>query len=283
MKKMKDLFRFRILEAFAIPALILFSGCEKVINVDLNEAAPKIVIEGLISDKRGPYTVTISKTASYFNQPELQKVSGAIVVITDDFDNIDTLKESRPGAYVTSRVRGIYGRTYQLKVVAEGEEYTGSTTLAEKVNIDSLRLRKSELEGFDFGNKEERKAEIHCFFMDPLTEKNYYRIKVYKNDSINTESYRLYDDQYSRGLITELRISFAQAGNTYRVELLSLDKSTYTYYNTLGDLMYTNPFFGSTPANPISNLSNGALGYFGSYAISSRTIVVTEDMINSLK
>ena len=33
-------------------SIMLFPGCQKVINVDLNEAAPKIVIEGLINDRR---------------------------------------------------------------------------------------------------------------------------------------------------------------------------------------------------------------------------------------
>lgn len=257
-------------------------GCEKVINVDLNVASPQIVIEGVITDRRGPYTVTISKTASYFNEPALQTVSGALAIITDDFDNVDTLQEMVPGTYVTSRVRGFIGRTYTLKVVAEGQEFSGSTTLSDHVSIDSLRLRKSDLQGFDLsGNGDAEDVEIRCYFRDP-SEKNYYRVKVYKNDSINTENYRLYDDQYTNGLITELRVSYAHAGNTYRVELLSLDKSTYVYYNTLGDLLYSNPFFGSSPANPQSNLSNGALGYFGSYSVSTRTIIVTEEMINAI-
>ena len=71
--------------------------------------------------------------------------------------------------------------------------------------------------------------------------------------------------------------------STYRIELLSLDKQTYGYYRTLEDLLYTNPFFGSTPANPNNNLSNGALGYFGAYAVSSRTIVITDSLIKSVK
>ena len=33
----------------------------------------------------------------------------------------------------------------------------------------------------------------------------------------------------------------------------------------------------------IRNLSNGALGYFGACAVSSRTIIVTDSMINSVK
>lgn len=255
------------------------SGCQKVINVDLNNAAPRIVIEGLITDRHGSYTLTISKSGSYFNQPELQTVSGAIATITDDLNNTDTLKESAPGIYYTTKLRGLPGRTYNLKMIAEDVVYEGSSTMMSHVNIDSLKLFKSSVQRFDFGgNPNETHYEIHCFFKDP-PEKNFYRIKVFKNDSINTQNYRLYDDQYTNGEFTELRVSGASAGNTYRIELLSLDKSTYGYFRTLEDLLNTNPFFGSTPANPNTNLTNGALGYFGACAISSRTIVVTEALI----
>jgi hypothetical protein len=262
--------------------IMLISGCEKVIEIDLNDASPNIVIEGLVTDKRGPYTVSISKTGSYFNQPSLETVSGATVVITDDFNNIDTLNESTPGLYFTSRIRGIYERTYTLKVVAEGKEYTGSTRLADRVPIDSLRLRKGILQGFNFDDDDDTQIDLHCFFRDPR-DKNYYRIRVFKNDSINTESYRLYDDQYANGLITDIIVSHATLGNTYRIELWSLDRQTYIYYNTLGDLMYSNPIFGSTPSNPVTNLSNGALGYFGSYSVTARHITITEELINSIK
>jgi hypothetical protein len=262
--------------------ILLLSGCEKVIEIDLNDASPNIVIEGLITDKRGPYTVSISKTGSYFNQPSLETVSGATVVMTDDFSNIDTLNESTPGLYITSRIRGIYERTYTLKVIAEGKEYSGSTRLADRVPIDSLRLRKGILQGFNFDDDDDEKFDLHCFFRDPR-DKNYYRIRVFKNDSINTESYRLYDDQYANGIITDIIVSHATLGNTYRIELWSLDRKTYLYYNTLGDLMYSNPIFGSTPSNPVTNLSNGALGYFGSYSVTARQITITEELINSVK
>ena len=33
----------------SLMTILVFSGCQKVINVDLNEAAPRIVIEGLIT------------------------------------------------------------------------------------------------------------------------------------------------------------------------------------------------------------------------------------------
>jgi hypothetical protein len=264
--------------------LFVFPGCQKVINVDLNEAAPRIVIEGVINDRRGPYTVIISKSGSYFNQPVLPPVSGAKVTINDNFGNADTLKEENPGIYITSRTKGIPGRTYSIRVLSENVEYEGVSTMNSHVNIDSLKLVKSDVQRFDFGgnNPNDIHLEIHCYFRDP-DEKNYYRIKVFRNDSINTQSYRLYDDQYTNGQETELRVSNAEAGSKYRIELLSLDKQTYGYYRTLDDLLFINPFFGSTPANPESNLSNGALGYFGAVAVSSKTIVITDSLIESVK
>jgi len=264
-------------------SIMLFPGCQKVINVDLNEAAPKIVIEGLINDRRGPYSITITRSGSYFNQPVLQSVSGAKVIISDDSGITDSLREVNPGIYITSKTKGFPGRTYTLKVVSDNIEYTGTSTMLSHVNIDSLKLVKSEFQRFDPGGNDKNRIhyEIHCFFKDPA-EKNFYRIRVLKNDSINTQSYRLYDDQYTNGLATELRVSNAEAGNTYRIELLSIDKSTYGYYRTLSDLLFTNPFFGSTPANPNSNLSNSALGYFGAAAISTKTVTITQDMLDSV-
>lgn len=268
----------------SILTIFIFSGCQKVINVDLNKAAPRIVIEGLIKDRRGPYTIMINMSGSYFNQPVLPPVSGAVAIITDNDGTIDTLKETSPGIYLTSKTRGIPGRTYTLKVLSENQEYTGSSTMFSHVYIDSLRLVKSQPQHFNFGGntQDEIHMEIHCFFRDP-DEKNFYRIKIFKNDSTNTKNYSLFDDQYTNGQETGLRVAQATAGNTYRIELSSLDRQTYRYYRTLEDVLYTNPFFGSTPANPENNLSNGALGYFGACAVSTKTIVITDSLIKTVK
>ena len=61
--------------------------------------------------------------------------------------------------------------------------------------------------------------------------------------------------------------------DTVVVELQTLDKSTYDYYLTLNSL--AGGLFGaSNPANPKTNLSNDALGYFGAYTVSRDTIVI---------
>jgi hypothetical protein len=266
----------------AVFITIIISGCQKVINVDLKEAEPQIVIEGLINDRDGPYKVTISKSGSYFYQPIFPVVSGAEVIITDNTGTTDTLKETKPGIYLTSKTLGIPGRTYTLRVKSENKEYTGSSTLHSNVPVDSLILVKDLSTHFDFGGdpRDRERIELHCLFRDP-EEKNFYRIKVIINDTINDESYWLYDDQYTNGEYTELRVAHVTAGDTAIVEMVSLDQQTYWYYRTLANVLYANPVFGSTPANPNTNLDNGALGYFGACAVSTKTIIITQSMIDN--
>lgn len=283
-RKSKIKYSTGLCAVFGLLILIPFSGCQKIINVDLNVAAPNIVIEGLITDRPGPYLITISKSGSYFNQPELVPVSAARVTIADDLGKIDTLKETKPGFYLTSKIRGNPGRTYTLKVISEDMKYTGSSTMQSHVGIDSVNLTKSIMQHFDFGgdNRNELQVDLNCYFQDPH-EKNFYRLKVFVNDSARVDNYRLYDDQYTNGMVIGLRAAHARSGSTYRLELYSLDSKTFGYYRTLEDLLNNNPIFGSTPANPNTNLSNGALGYFGTGAYSSKTILITDSLLKNVR
>jgi hypothetical protein len=283
MSKRNFTYIFRMLLAFV--TLVLLTYCQKVINIDLNSAAPRIVIDALITDRPGPYTILITKSGSYFNQPVLPPVTGAEVTITDDRGTIDTLLETKQGLYMTKNLRGIPGMTYTLKVISDNTEYSGTSTMYSHVRIDSINLTKSDSFRFGLGGgaNEVKRVDVNCFFKDP-EEKNFYRLKVTgSSDTTLGGNYRLYDDQYTNGQEIELRAARAKAGDTIKIELYSLDNSTYGYYRTLEDLLQTNPFFGSTPANPNTNLSNGALGYFGASAVSSKNIIITDSLFNSAR
>ena len=281
MSKRNFTYSFRLLLAFV--TLVLLTYCQRVINIDLNSAAPRIVIDALITDRPGPYTILITKSGSYFNQPVLPPVTGAEVTIANDRGTIDTLLETKPGLYMTKNLRGIPGITYTLKVISDNIEYSGTSIMYSHVRLDSINLTKSDSFRFGLGGgaNEVKRIDVNCFFKDP-EEKNFYRLKVTgSSDTTLGGNYRLYDDQYTNGQEIELRAARAKAGDTIKIELYSLDNSTYGYYRTLEDLLQTNPFFGSTPANPNTNLSNGALGYFGASAVSTKTIIITDSLFNS--
>jgi len=251
-----------------IVILISFSSCQKVVNIDLNSSSPRLVIEGVITDSTGPFHVILTKSGSYFNQPVLPPVSGAFVTVSDDKGNVDTLKEKDPGIYATSKIIGKSGSNYFLKVISENIEYDASTTMKSRVVIDSLTVEETQ------GFSGKMNQSVICHFRDPIGEKNYYRIKFFVNGKSNADSYRLYDDQYTDGEEINLRVGHADVSDTDVVVLMSIDKQTYDFYHTLEEILRTNPLFGGTPANPNTNLTNNALGYFAAYTVSVKPIII---------
>ena len=75
---------------------LLFSSCEEVIELDLNTTEPQIVIEGFITDGEGTYSVLISKTVDFYDPNTFPPQTGAVVHITDDLGNTETLTETSP-------------------------------------------------------------------------------------------------------------------------------------------------------------------------------------------
>ena len=176
-----SIFTNRIFKYFPIGlflTIFILSSCQKIVNIDLNSASPKIVIEAVIDNGHGPYKVKLSKTGSYFDTPVLPPVTGARVIISDNLGRVDTLTDNSDGTYFTHRIRGAPGLTYHLSVLAENVEYTASSSMMHAVDIDSIGIDVTQR--FSFGPRARRDSSIIIHFRDPSYEKNYYRIKFMK-------------------------------------------------------------------------------------------------------
>lgn len=263
----------------ALCCVLVAGGCEQVIDIDLHTVGPQIVIEGKVSDQPGPYTVALTRTGTYFS-PTLTfpPVSGARVVIQDNMGGRDTLRESAAGVYGSQLHRGIPGVTYALTVEAEGAVYTGTSTMPQRVKIDSLYVAART------GGPGGKGYDLYIAFADPPESGNYYRINVrptnpaVPSDSVDGRRYRVYSDKLSNGTETVYRLRLRRqitAGDTLTVDLMSIDKPTYEYYRTLDNILTSDRSPTSlSPANPNTNLSGGSLGYFTAFAIDSRKIVL---------
>lgn len=64
-------------------------------------------------------------------------------------------------------------------------------------------------------------------------------------------------------------------GDTISIELNSIGFNTFEYFRTLNDALNSGGM-GSTPYNPITNLNNDALGYFGTYTSDTEQFIVEE-------
>jgi hypothetical protein len=266
--KMKNIFYVLIL-------IILLSGCEKVIDVDLNESDPAIVIEGNLNYNPYLNEIKISMTSSYFDTLSSEKVSGANVSVSSDFGGEYIFNEIENGVYSSSDIRLKLGETYHLLIEANGEKYEASSKLNKPVDIDSVKFYYQD--GFSFI---ESGYYINIYLFDPPGISNYYRVKVTKNGVLqNTiDDFFIFDDRYIDGNNLEINLfnSSFKLNDTVSIQLISLDKGAYEYFETFLEVVNNNPG-SAAPANPNSNISNGALGYFSALSSDTKSFVIKEN------
>jgi len=75
----------------AILSALSLASCTKVIDVDLNTADPKYVIEGFVTKGEMVHQVKITRTLNFDENIAFPTVDNAIVVISDDAGNSETL------------------------------------------------------------------------------------------------------------------------------------------------------------------------------------------------
>ena len=254
--------------------MILATACEKVIDVDLNDATPIIVIEGNLSNYLNEAEVKISMTSSYFDTLPSEKVSDAIINIISDFGDRFVLKETNKGIYKVSKVWFKEGSTYHLSIEANGESYEAMSKLNPPVVIDSVRFYYEDSPFFDKG------YYINVYLYDPPGIKNFYRLKYSKNGVLqNTiDDLILFNDRYADGNSIEVTL-FNQPfelNDTVTLQLISLDEGAYEYLRTFRELVNNNPG-SAAPANPISNISNGSLGYFSAWSSNTKSVIIKKE------
>lgn len=266
---------YRLILSIILLPVLLISSCTKVVNINLNDSTPKIIIEARISDQPSSCFVKLSKTVN-FDEPNIfPAVTGALVIITDDFGNIATLTETTTGIYTAPSYQGFAGRTYSVSITAEGKTYTANSTMPDKVAIDTI-IQDSFFMGNYGGGGIIKFVSIQ--YQDPEGKNNYYRFVEIINGTVSNDI-RIDNDLLRDGnIITQeiVRIDPSlQTGDNVMVFLQTIDKGVFDYFAQLNQI--TGEGYGgqaATPANPTSNFNNGALGYFSAYAVRSKAIVI---------
>jgi len=255
--------------------ILLFSGCEKVIDVDLNEANPAVVIEANLTNSTNFAEVLLTKTGSYFGDSPIEQISDASVIIKDEFGSDFVLNEVEKGLYRSDKILFQPEVTFQLSVEVESEKFESSSRLNPAVLIDSLVYYYDE--GFAFLDAG---YIVKIYFIDPPEKSNYYRIKIFENDTLrnSTEDLIVFDDRLIDGQSLEvtLRGVIFEPDDTVSIQLISLDEGAYEYFHTFYELINVNPG-SAAPANPTSNISNDALGYFSAWSADEKTVIIKEE------
>ncbi len=263
---MKRIFSMCLISLIAI---VISLGCQKVIKIELNKADPKVVIEALIDDSGQPAQVKLNQTKNFDENNDFQGLQNANVTIADDAGNSELLAMISPGIYETKTLKGIIGRTYFLSVLVNGETFNSTCTMPVKSNLDTVLI-------YDFTDFGDTLKIVTAMNMDPKGIENYYRHILTVNDtatpSINISSDMAVDGRLlTRGLFYRNDGRVLKKGDSVEVEMQCIDKSVYDYFYSLNQTIYQS---AAAPANPISNITGGALGYFSAHTTQTRKIKV---------
>jgi hypothetical protein len=262
----------RLLPAIALLALLAGVACKKVVQVDLNNATPHIVIEGEVTNRTETYQVRITKTVDFSADNTYPPVTGAAVSITDSTTGhgVD-LSETSPGIYTTNAFTGASRHIYNLVVMAEGKEYRATSTMPLPVPLDSVTFAKNT----DFNNHKDINVVVN--FQDPQGLGNYYQFTEILNGRLIPNIF-VFEDRLSDGRYIEQPLfndsTYLQKGDTMLLKMYCVDKNIYNYFNTLISVTGNNNFQSATPANPNTNISNGALGYFSAHTVTQEKLAV---------
>lgn len=248
------------------------SSCRKVITLELRESEQKYVIEGVITNEPGTCSVLISKTRPFYEDNQFEGVSGATVKVTDN-GAVFVLAEKQAGYYETNLLQGVPGHQYELSVTINNEVYTASCKMPLPVEMDTLYIAPGPFGQFKFAT---------VSYTDPAGINNGYRLVQYVNGRKEPKIF-WEDDEFTDGQPVTVQLDNGvdqkddpgaiSSGDEVTVELLTLDEPVLKFWYSMGSGGGAGDSNTAAPANPLTNIIGGALGYFSAHTIDRRTII----------
>lgn len=167
-----------------VAAWLLFSACEEVIDLDIPEEPPRLVVNfayGLSGELK------LSQSKSVLDDTKVRPVSGATISLYDEKGCLGRFEESdSPGIYrPPCCVRE--GKTYTLHAEKEGfEPIEATATIPFPVEIQGVSYDTTHiLPNEDTLNRDIIRANVRLHLDDPNQERNYYAVMIRKREDRN--------------------------------------------------------------------------------------------------
>lgn len=241
---------------------LLLNSCEKEIDIDLDEADQKIVIVGQVTNNDFQAQVKINRTLAFDEASNYPAVTNATVTITEAIGGSTTtytLIQTEPGMYKSENPMGQIGATYTMRVEVDGEVYEASSTMPDLVSVEPIYFDEL-FPGSVF-------AAIA--FQDVGGRKDFYKANLYINGDKRPDIF-ITDDTFTDGMLSTAIFGgpdlAVESGDQVMIEIDHIDAANYNYWFTLQQNVSEST---AAPANPETNITNDALGYFSAF---SRTI-----------
>jgi len=277
----------------AVLLLSVIFSCQEIIDLDLSQERPRVVIEGIISDEAGAQKIKVSRSLNYYDAGTLPPIEDATVTVLDSADNLlqQFAYSSEDSTYKSEAdfVAEI-GKTYSVEVQADGSLYRATGTILQNAQLDSLyALSEAELEALGqnvFGD-----GEFYLFvdgvLIDPEpNELQYFLLETFVNDTLRDSrgdvASSIFSSEFFGSEFNFLPVPGSFNGeDSVRLKLYSLSEEVFQYYNEFINLLFNDGgVFSPPPVNPQTNIINitdaedYALGYIQFSAMREASIVL---------
>lgn len=258
----------KIIVPFLIILISLCSSCEEVVDLKLDTAAPKLVVEASIVWIKGSsgnaQKIKLTTTTGYYDT-EIPIVTGATIFVTNSANTVFNFVEiPDTGEYACTNFVPEIGKNYTLTIIYNGETYTGTETFQALAPI--TRIEQNNEGGFTG-----KDIEIKAYFNDPANADNYYLYRYqYSNEA--TVSYNVDEDKFFQGneFFSRSQNDELKTGDVIDLSHTGISKQYYNYMNILIGVIGSNSGgpFQTPPATVrgnlknITNPQNYPLGYF---------------------
>lgn len=254
---------------YTILTVLLFSNCEKVVDIDVPTIEPKLIIDASfeVLFNESPVTanvaVKLKLSTDYFDET-IPTVSDAIVFLTNTADgSVINFSDVNLNGNFAPIINFIPKDAieYELTVVYKSEIYKGNATKVKSTQIDSAIQGDETL----FSGKE---TEVKVTFKDNGDNENYYLFNFTNNLFLPLE------DRFFNG--TNYNFSFfyqeeeIEVPTNVTVTMSGITKDYFTYFRILQNQSGTSGGgpFQSVPSSLLGNVinttneANFPLGYF---------------------
>ncbi len=172
---------------------LLVTSCEDVIDVDVPNAPPRLVIDASINWFKGTLgneqLIKLTLSAPYFDE-NVPPANDAIVTVTNEDNVVFNFEEvNNTGTYVNSNFVPEIDASYTLNINYNGETYTATETLMSVTSVDTVEQKND-------GGFSGDEIEIKAFYTDPVNEENFYFYQFRTDTDTSSE---VYDDEFTDG------------------------------------------------------------------------------------
>ncbi len=229
-----------------IGAIFMFTSCEDVVDVDLPDTEPRLIVEGLLRvDKSQEFVdvrIKMRETSNFFEENPPTQVESAVIIygVPNEFGEFvgfafSSLTEEEPGTgiYVPDpnfstdqRIRtesAEPGTVFALQITHKEKNYYARTEYTPTVPIDNLQQGDDTLFNED-------EIEVIVTFTDPPDQDDYYVF------DFGFGNFQAVEDQFFQGQQFTFSYFYDDklgTGQDINVSILGADQDFYNYMDLL--------------------------------------------------